>query len=118
MKIGIVGTRSFDNYELLKESILQKCKVEDIDLLISGGAQGADLLAEQFADEYNVKKLIFKPNWQIYGSQAGFLRNTHIVDNSDILIAFWDGKSKGTQDSITKAQQRGIPFTVINYDNF
>ncbi|MDR0676990.1 MAG: DUF2493 domain-containing protein, partial [Elusimicrobiota bacterium] len=103
--------------ELLKKSILQECRIEDIEMIVSGGAQGADFLAENFAKEYNLKKLIFKPEWKLYGAQAGFLRNTHIVDNSDMLIAFWNGESSGTKDSIVKAKQRGIPLIIINYEN-
>jgi hypothetical protein len=113
LKVGIIGSRNFDDYDLLEESILEIVKLEDIDAIISGGARGADTLAEKFAVKHNKIKVIFKPNWIRYRSQAGFLRNTDIVETSDILIAFWDGKSSGTKDSISKAEKRNIPLYII-----
>tara|TARA_Y100000310_G_C20685685_1_gene818793 strand:+ start:1221 stop:1580 length:360 start_codon:yes stop_codon:yes gene_type:complete len=104
MKIAIVGSRGFHDYNLLKEFILNKIKVEDVELMVSGGAKGADTLGEQFAEEFDIEKLIFLPNWQRYGKAAGPLRNTDIVKNSDIVFAFWEPGCRGTTDDINKAK--------------
>lgn len=125
MKIAVVGGRDFDNYELLRIT-LRNFLFEDISddtyyenfyntTIVSGGAKGADTLAENFAEEYICNKLIFKPDWELYGKQAGFLRNVQIIDNADIVFAFWDGKSKGTQHSINLAKSKNKELYIVRY---
>ena len=115
IKAAIIGSRTIHDYDLIKKSVLEIIKTEDIELIVSAGADGVDKLAEKFADEFNLKKLIFKPEWSLYGPDAGFLRNTHVIDNCDVCIAFLDMNSQsiGTKDSIEKAKVKGIPLHVI-----
>lgn len=103
MKVAIIGSREFNDYELLCNS-LEKVK-DKITLIISGGARGADSLAERFASENNIKTLIYKPDWDKFGKRAGFLRNKDIIAAADIIVAFWDGASKGTESGINLAEQ-------------
>lgn len=110
MKLGIIGSRSFSDYELLCKEV---SKFEDIELIISGGASGADLLGERYAREHKIPTKIFYPNWNKFGNRAGYLRNSDIVRNSNHIIAFHDGVSRGTMDSIRKARDLDIPVTVI-----
>jgi hypothetical protein len=44
---------------------------------------------------------------------AGYIRNGYIVNNSDVIVAFWNGKSNGTADTITKARKAGKPVGII-----
>jgi len=106
MKIAIVGSRGFNDYDNLKKFILQHINIEDISLVVSGGAIGADTLAEKFAQEYDIKKKIFIPQWDTYGKKAGYMRNIDIVREADIVFAFWDGKSHGTQHTINIAKDK------------
>ena len=110
-KVAIVGSRNFDDYELLSERL--KNYVGNISEIISGGAKGADSLAEMFADEYGIKKTIFKAEWDKFGRSAGIIRNKDIVKNCDVLIAFWDGKSKGTKNSIDLATIQNKKVTIL-----
>ena len=105
MNIAIIGSRNFSNYSFMKKCILNIIDVNIIDYIVSGGAKGADSLAETFAQEYNINTMIFKPNWQKYGRAAGVIRNTDIINNADIVIAFPIGDSKGTYNSINKAKK-------------
>ena len=114
LKIGVIGSRSFNNYKLLKDT-LDKYK-DDVFIIVSGGAKGADLLGEKWANENNIKKLIHKPNWEIHGKVAGFIRNELIVDDSDMIIAFWDGLSRGTEHSINLAKQKGKDVEIIYFN--
>lgn len=84
-------------------------------LIVSGGAQGADKLAEKFAEDNKIDKLIFKAEWDLYGPRAGMIRNEDIVKNSDVVIAFWDGKSKGTNNSIGHAKGMDKELHVVIY---
>ena len=110
-RLAVVGGRDFSNYQLLKDALRSRMPF----VLISGGAKGADQLAERFVKEHKMEKKIFYPNWDKYGKSAGYIRNKEIIANCDKLIAFWDGKSNGTRDSIAKAQALKIPVTVITF---
>ncbi len=112
MKVGVIGGRDFNNYELVKETL---SKI-DITLLVSGGARGADSLGWKYAVENKIEVKIFLPNWDKFGKVAGFLRNTEIVNESELIVAFWDGESKGTADSIEKAKKQNKKIIIINYE--
>lgn len=117
MKIAIVGGRDFIDYEFMKNEIEKFLNENEISLsaIVSGGAKGADTLAEKFATEMGVEMIVFKPDFEKFGRGAALARNTQIVENSDIVFAFWDGKSKGTHDSIKKAEKFGKKLLIINY---
>lgn len=114
MKLAIIGSRGFDDYELVK-SVLSDY-VDKVTMVVSGGAKGADSLGEKWANENNIQTLIFKPDWKKYGKKAGHLRNTDIIQNCDMCVAFWDGVSTGTNDSIKKAKKFGKEVKIINYE--
>jgi len=110
MRIGIVGSRGYQNSQAIKDFIMN---LPNDTVIISGGARGADSLAEYWAYVKQLKTLIIKPNWRANGKKAGFLRNTTIVENSDEIVAFWDGRSRGTLDTINKARSVGKKVTII-----
>lgn len=109
MNIAVVGSRTFTDYQLLSTIL----KEYDIKQLISGGAAGADKLAEQYAKEYNIPIIVYKPDWQKHGKIAGLLRNTDIIKDADIVIAFWNGISTGTKDSINKAKEMNKQLRIV-----
>lgn len=110
MKVAIIGSRDFNDYGKLKE-VLNFFKPTKI---ISGGAKGADLLGEKYANENGIEKIIHYPDWDKHGRGAGFVRNQLIIDDCDVVIAFWDGESKGTKNSIEKAEKQK-KHTIIIY---
>ena len=81
--------------------------------IISGGARGADTLAEWFARDYNYATKIFHAEWDKYGRSAGYRRNVDIINNCNILVAFWDGTSRGTKHSIDIAKEQGKPVIIF-----
>ena len=116
MNIAIVGGRDFNDYTLLKESILAYIDAhEKPENIVSGGAKGADTLVAQFAAEMGIPLLIFKPDYQKYGRGATLVRNTKIIENAEVVFAFWDGQSKGTKDSIKKAKKLEKELYIITY---
>ena len=110
--IAIVGSRDFKDYDVLKTEISQF----DIDKIVTGGAKGADLLAEHYARERNIPVEVFKPDWKL-GRHAGILRNKVIVDRSDAVVAFWNGESYGTLSTIKHAKKTGKPVTIVIIKN-
>ena len=113
MKLAIVGSRDFDDYDKLKESI--PFEAPDISVIISGGAKGADTLGWRFAATMGIPTLIFKPEWDKLGKKAGFIRNQQIVDACDMVLAFWDGKSKGTEHTISLAKKAKKPTFIVYF---
>jgi len=103
MKVAVVGSRNFVNYELLSDKLKF---LTGTDTIVSGGAKGADSLAARYAAENDVNLKMFPAEWEKYGRSAGYKRNVQIVDESDSVIAFWDGKSKGTEHSINIAKKQ------------
>ena len=102
--VGIVGYRDYHDFNFVEDEILcWELDNRDIDIVVSGGANGVDKLAEKFAEKYNIKKVVYPANWEKYGSpMAAKIRNSQIVDNIDYLIAFPSRKSRGTFDTINK----------------
>ena len=70
---------------------------------------------KKFANENNVEMIVFKPDFEKFGRGAALARNTQIIQKSDVVFAFWDGKSKGTHDSIKKAEKLNKRLLIFNY---
>ena len=117
MRIAVIGSRSFYDYEYFKiefKIFLEELSIKEYKI-ISGGAKGADAFGAKYAKENNKEIVEFLPDWEKYGKKAGFLRNNTIWDNADIGIAFWDGKSTGTAHSFEISKKQNKILKVINY---
>lgn len=112
MKLAIVGSRTFTNYNILYDATCSILTTK-VSQIISGGANGADTLAKEFAQEFDIPLVEFLPEWDKYGKSAGMIRNKHIVDSCDKLLAFWDGHSAGTKNSINLANKNNKLLNVI-----
>lgn len=115
MKLAIVGSRTFTDFDYFEKELLEKIKASDVEYIISGGANGVDTLAELFAKKHGIKMVVYKPDWNKYGKKAGYMRNVDIISECDNCIAFWDGKSPGTKHSIdiAKKQQKNLEICKI-----
>lgn len=113
MKLAIIGSRTITLNAIEIKSYIPDEIYAKIDTIVSGGAKGIDTCAEKFADYYKFKFIKLLPNWNEYGKRAGFIRNGKIVNHSDLIIAFWDGKSKGTIDTFVKAKKANKLLDII-----
>jgi hypothetical protein len=117
MKVIIAGGRDFKDIRLVMKNMdhhLSKCKHLDIEI-VSGAASGADTLGEEYAKTRNYPIKQFPANWDKFKKGAGYIRNTEMAEYADALVAFWDGKSRGTMHMINIANKKGIQVKVINY---
>ena len=115
-RLIVAGGRDFDNYPALckKLDFLLKNVYNDIQI-VCGMARGADRLGEQYAKERGYQIRYFPAEWDGDGKGAGFIRNTKMAENADALVAFWDGKSKGTEHMIKTANEKKLDVRVIRY---
>lgn len=117
-KVAVIGGRDFNDKDRLF-SILTKNRAK-IKLIVSGGANGADTLGVEWAKAYGMPYLVFPALWRdpetgVYDRGAGFRRNHDIVKHSDVVIAFWDGVSGGTKNSIEIAKSLNKPLKIFSY---
>lgn len=108
--IGVVGSRRFANYALVRQFVNS---LPDGTTLVSGGASGVDTAAELAAKLRKLPTKIIHADWAS-GKDAGFRRNTEIVEESQEVHAFWDGQSRGTADTIEKCKSWGVTVYVYN----
>lgn len=105
MKLAVVGSRTFTDFEFMKQIL----DYHPCTHIISGGAKGADTLAKRYAAEKGISMKEFPADWNTHGKSAGYIRNKQIVDACDEVVAFWDGESKGTKHTMTLAEEAGKP---------
>lgn len=137
VRIIVAGSREFDYYEVLVKSISNvifdlECRnvvignasrqsEKHLIKFISGTARGADQLGERFATNHGYEVFRFPADWDTYGKSAGYRRNADMAkfasegDNFGVLIAFWNGKSRGTKNMIDLAKRYGLEVHIVNF---
>lgn len=129
LRIIIAGGRDFNDFELLFKSA-EKIQSDYVDKylnglsrvrIVSGTARGADKLGELYAERVGLHIYRFPADWDTYGKSAGYRRNAEMAKfaseegNVGVLIAFWDGKSRGTKHMIDLAKRYGLDVHVVDY---
>ncbi|MBQ3698311.1 MAG: DUF2493 domain-containing protein [Prevotella sp.] len=119
-RVIIAGGRDFNDYQLLKakcDAILANKRQTHSIIIVSGTARGADSLGERYAHEraYTIER--HPANWDSDGKAAGPIRNAQMADVADALIAFWDGRSRGTRNMIDVATSKGLLVRKVLYNN-
>lgn len=107
MKLLIAGSRSIKDFDL------SPYISPDVDMIISGGANGIDTLAEEYADRHKISKTILRPNYARYKRGAPLKRNDEMVNMADKVLVIWDGKSRGTKHTIDYAENLGKKINII-----
>lgn len=128
IRIIVAGTRTFNDFNLLTKTLnnmirglRQKGFTDDRIEIVTGGAAGADMLGMSYATLNNLNHTTFAAEWELYGKSAGYLRNKEMAIYASYkkgygaLIAFWDGKSKGTKLMIDLAKEYGLKTYIVNY---
>lgn len=106
MRIAVVGSRSIVIKEIDKY-------ISGADEIVSGGAVGVDACAAALSRRMGLRLTVFLPEYALYGRVAPIVRNKKIVDYADKIVAFWDGKSKGTLSVIKYAEKVGKSCEVV-----
>ena len=107
MRVAVVGSRG------LKVEHLENYLPEGVTEIVSGGARGVDTCARENALSHGLKLTEFLPEYDKYGRSAPLKRNITIIENADLVLAFWDGVSHGTKFVIKQCKSRSIPVKVF-----
>lgn len=111
MKVAVIGSRG------LSVPNIGEYLPENTDEIISGGARGVDSSAREYALSHGIKLTEFLPEYKKYGKSAPLKRNITIIENADIVLAFWDGRSKGTKFVIENCRKMNAKVKVYMPDN-
>lgn len=106
MKVAVIGSRN------LKVDDLGKYLPDGVTEIVSGGARGVDTCAREYALANGIKLTEFLPEYDKYGRGAPLRRNITIIEYADLVLAFWDGSSRGTKHVIDNCKKRGVPVKV------
>ena len=107
MRVAVIGSRN------LTVKDLGVYLPEDVTEIVSGGAKGIDSCAREYALTHGIKLTEFLPEYSRYGRSAPIKRNITIIENADLVLAFWDGSSHGTKFVIDECKKRGIPVKIL-----
>ncbi len=107
MKVAVIGSRD------LTVPDLGRYLPEGTTEIVSGGARGVDQSAREYARANDIPITEFLPEYEKYGRGAPLRRNITIIEYSDMVLAFWDGKSRGTKFVIDNCKKMGVPVNIL-----
>ena len=110
MKVAVIGSRG------IKLDNLGDYLPDDLTEIVSGGAKGVDTTAREYATENGIKLTEFLPEYSRYKRGAPLKRNIQIAEYADKVLAFWDGKSRGTKYVIDYCTEHNIPIEIMIVD--
>jgi hypothetical protein len=115
VKVLVCGSRQFSDSLTATVTIMDRlASLPEGAVVIHGGALGADKIAAEVAADYGHEVHAFYADWDKHGKKAGIIRNLQMLaERPDLVIAFWNGSSRGTGHTITEARRRNVPVEVI-----
>lgn len=114
-RVIVAGGRDFADRELMRDSMNTLWGEIGRYTVVSGGARGADSLGEEIASAAHIHIDLFPADWDRFGRSAGYRRNEQMALHSTHLLAFWDGKSRGTGHMIDLAHKHGLTVKIVRY---
>ncbi len=107
MIVAVIGSRGItvDN--------LEDYLPEDVTEIVTGGARGVDSCAEKYARAHHIQLTVFRPEYSQYKKAAPLVRNIQIIQRADLVLAFWDGTSRGTKFVIDRCLKMHTPVRVF-----
>ena len=107
MKVAVIGSRN-----LMVQDLGQYLPKETTEI-VSGGAKGIDTYAKEYALAKGLKLTEFLPEYKKYGKGAPLKRNLQIINYADEVLAFWDGRSRGTKFVIGHCKAHNKPVRLF-----
>jgi|GEM_PF-1326473 len=121
-RVVVAGSRHFKDYDRLSRELDYLLQFKKNAIIVSGNAEGADKLGEQYARDRDLLIDTYIPDWRPqgpkgpYDNAAGHKRNREMADNADAAVIFWDGVSRGSEGMINYCKRIGLDHRVIKYN--
>jgi len=104
-RVIVCGGREFKDYAFMDKALHDFILQDDV--IVQGGARGADLMAAQWAQRNEVAYETFVARWDLYGAFAGHMRNSAMLNaGAQLVIAFPGGR--GTTNMIEIAREAHV----------
>lgn len=109
MRLLVCGGRDYGD----RLAIMEALKALAPECVITGGARGADAIADKAAESLGIARMVFPANWNGDGKAAGPIRNARMLKEGrpDLVLAYPGGR--GTADMIAKARRADVPVREI-----
>lgn len=115
VKVMVCGSRDFT--DPFQASLAIGARLRELPprcTILHGAARGADRIAAEAAHRHGHTVIPYPPDKDRPSPQRFHERNDRMLDEQpDLVLAFWDGQSRGTLSVIEKAKRRGIPLEVV-----
>ena len=112
LTVAIVGSRDDARPAAVRAFVAALARKHPDCAVVSGGARGVDSIAAAAAREAGLPVREFPADWARLGRGAGLVRNRTIVEAASVVVAFWDGRSRGTAHTIGLAREAGRQVVV------
>ena len=113
LHVAIVGSKNYLRQELVEAYVVA---LPANSVVVSGAAAGVDTFAEEAAKARGLETFIFHADWEKLGRRAGPIRNEQIIAHADRVVAFWNGRSRGTLNSLVLATRASLPIEIYGPD--
>jgi len=110
-KVSVIGTKDFSDYQLLCNELNK----EKPDVLVVGGKDGADSMAQRYSLEKEIQVQVILPDYKKHGRSANYLRNLEMIDNSTLILIFWNERSKSPFNYLPYIKKYHKLFRTIIY---
>jgi predicted Rossmann fold nucleotide-binding protein DprA/Smf involved in DNA uptake len=111
VRVAIVGSRRFAEPERVTEYVNGLPPRASI---ITGSASGVDAAATKAARTRGLAVQVMPASFdELKDPARSDARNQRLVDACDVLVAFWDGASKGTRNTVERALDSGKEVHVF-----
>jgi len=113
--IVTTGSRGWIDEDTIKDALANYDV--NVDTIVHGGADGADTMVSVIAKNMGFQRIIVPANWKLHGKSAGIIRNSLMLSmfKPKIVLAFWNGKSKGTLNTIEQAEKMGLEVKIYSH---
>ena len=111
-RVAIVGSRDYSDLRRVRRFVATLAQGDFNVTVVSGGARGVDKAAASAARRAGLKVEVWRPDYKKHGNRAPIVRNHKIVERADYVVAFWNGRSRGTKNTIGIAHNLGVPCKI------
>lgn len=111
MRVAIIGSRRFSETGRVAAYVSSLPPRASV---ITGSASGVDAAATKAARAKGIPVQVMPASFEeLSDPSKSAARNQRLIDACDVLVAFWDGSSRGTRSTVERALDSGKEVHVF-----